>query len=191
VFVVAFARLGRFGWPAAVAGSWASFLLAVAALQPVHLDATASLAVGIASLAAALLLMPRTPRLAGPAARPRGNLALRAASTLLPILVVTAAARLLGPHLSGLLAAFPIITPVLAAFTYVHHGRDEATRLLRGFAVGFVAYALFCFVVAVTLKRLGIGPTFALATGVALLAQLGAFLLTHTRERRGAVPGAT
>ena len=183
VFVVAFVRLGRFGWPVALVGSWTSFLLAVAVLQPVHLGAGPALAAALAALAATLRLLPRKPRLDDLAHQRRGDLLLRAATTVVPILAVTAAARLLGPHLSGLLAAFPIITPVLAAFTYAQHGPDEATRLLRGFTIGFVAYALFCFVLAVTLDRIGTADAFVLATAVALLAQLAALLITRASER--------
>jgi hypothetical protein len=39
----------------------------------------------------------------------------------------------LGPHLSGLLAPFPIITSVLAVFTHAHGGVARVGVLLRNF----------------------------------------------------------
>jgi hypothetical protein len=102
---------------------------------------------------------------------------------VVPVVSVTAAARLLGPHLSGLVASFPVITPVLAAFTLAQHGPAEAVRLLRGMTVGFFAYALFCFVVSVAIVPLGTPATFVLATALALGAQGVAVALTRRRER--------
>src|SRR5436853_466449 len=78
---------------------------------------------------------------------PRWDLPLRAASALVLVLALTAAAGALGPRLSGLLGTFPIITSVLATFTHAQRGAEDAHRLLRGFVLGFLGYALFCFVV--------------------------------------------
>jgi hypothetical protein len=88
-----------------------------------------------------------------------------------PVVAVTEAAHALGPHLSGLVASFPIITPVLAAFTHAQQGPEAALRILRGFTAGFFAYALFCFVVAVAVRGAGLPVAFAAATAVALAAQ--------------------
>jgi hypothetical protein len=87
---------------------------------------------------------------------------------------VTAIATTLGPHLSGLVTSFPIITAVLSVFTHAHRGRDEAIRLLRGFTVGFFSYAAFCFVVATTIRPLGVSGCFALAAVLALCVQAAA-----------------
>ena len=116
-------------------------------------------------------------------AHPRWDLPLRAACAVVPVVVVTGAASALGPHLSGLVAAFPIITPVLAAFTHAQQGSREAARLLHGFTLGFFAYALFCFVVSVGVERLGVGPAFALATILALATQAAAIAVTRRREQ--------
>jgi hypothetical protein len=45
-----------------------------------------------------------------------------AALALVLVLVLTALSGALGPHLSGLLAPFPILTSVLAVFTHAHGG---------------------------------------------------------------------
>ena len=116
---------------------------------------------------------------------------MRAACAVIPIVAVTSAARALGPHLTGLLASFPIITPVLAAFTQAQQGKDEVVRLLHGMTVGFFSYALFCFVVSVTVRGLGIAASFALATAVALALQGVAIALSRRREGPVSAAGAS
>ena len=95
------------------------------------------------------------------------------------VLSLTAVAGWLGPQLSGLLAPFPIISTVLATFTHAQRGADELMRLLRGMISGFLAFALFCFTLAVSLPHLHIAAAFGLATGVALLIQAVAIAISR------------
>ena len=184
-FVLAYAGVGqRARWPWALAAGWGSFVAVVAALQPVHVGPVTAFVVACAACASGLVLLPRpVPVAARAQVHPPFDLALRGACAVVPIVSVTAAARLLGPHLSGLVAAFPVITPVLAAFTQAQHGPVEAVRLLRGMTVGFFAYALFCFTVSVGIGRLGTAAAFVLATALALVAQTAAVAVTRRRAQ--------
>jgi hypothetical protein len=182
VYVAASRRLA---WPFALVLGWASFLAAVAVLRPVHVGPVAALCLACAACGLTLVLLPRHgPHAIASRDYPRWDLPLRAACAVVPILAVTGAARALGPHLAGLLAAFPIITPVLAAFTHAQQGSRESDRLLHAMTVGFFAYALFCFTVAVAIRGLGIAVTFAVAAALALLVQATAVALTRRDERR-------
>ena len=174
----------RFPWQAAVPAGWACFLVAVAVLQPVHVDAWIALGLACVATTATILLVPR-PAAPTPLdeVHPRGELAVRALCALVPVALVTASAHLLGAHLSGLLASFPIMTPVLAAFTQSRYGAAEAARLLHGLATGFYSYALFCFVLCVTLVDLGIAVSFGLAVVVSLAVQAVALVVTGRHER--------
>ncbi len=185
VFVLVYVAVSsRFAWPWALIGGWTSFLLAVLALRPVHVAPLGALGLSCAACAAALVVLPRGyPGSFSARPYPRWDLPLRGACAVIPIVAVTSTARLLGPHLTGLLAAFPIITPVLAAFTHAQHGRSEVARLLHGMTVGFFAYALFCFTVSVTVSGRGIALSFALATALALAVQGIAIPLSRRRER--------
>src|SRR4051812_213031 len=174
----------RARWPWALAAGWGSFVVVIGALRPVDVGPITAFVVACAACVCGLVLLPRP----GPAAaqlpvRPPFDLGLRAACAVVPVVSVTAAARALGPHLSGLVASFPVITPVLAAFTQAQNGPPEAIRLLRGMTVGFFGYALFCFTVAVAIRPLGTAATFALATALALAAQLAALAITRRREQ--------
>jgi hypothetical protein len=183
VYVAASRRLA---WPFALLLGWTAFLAVVAALRPVNVGAVAALCFACAACGLTLVVLPRPgPRRAAASGEyPRWDLPLRAACAVVPILAVTGAAGALGPHLAGLLAAFPIITPVLAAFTHAQQGSRESDRLLHAMTVGFFAYALFCFTVAVAIRGLGIAATFALAAALALLVQGAAVALTRRGDRR-------
>jgi hypothetical protein len=184
VFVLAFAWVAmRARWPWALAAGWGSFAAAVVVLRPVHVGPVMAFVIACAACACGLLLLPRPGSTAARQTHPPFDLALRAACAVIPVVAVTAAARALGPHLSGLIAAFPVITPVLAAFTLTQQGPLEAVRLLRGMTVGFFAYALFCFTVSVAIRSLGTAAAFLLATALALGAQAVVVAINRRRER--------
>lgn len=121
--------------------------------------------------------LPPTPSGAqGPATPPWWDLPVRALAALGLVLVLTAASGALGPHLSGLLAPFPVIASVLAVFTHLHGGFGQVTVLMRNLLLGFYGFAAFCFTLAVALPGLSTGAAFGLATAAALAVQAAIFL---------------
>jgi hypothetical protein len=186
-FVVVYGRLAeRLAWTASLLAGWAAFAGATAVFSMVSLPAGASLALAGVAIAAGLAALPRRPhslRMHGPP--PSWDLPLRAGCALALVLALTAVAGWLGPQLSGLLAPFPIIATVLAVFTHAQRGPQELVRLLRGLVSGFGAFALFCFTLAVSLPSLGTLAAFALASGVAVLAQGLLIAGAGTRARAG------
>ena len=175
-FVLAYVATAKWlSWPSALAVAYTAFALAIVAMGLLSVGALPALIIACGALVVTLGLLPRPPRLdAVPLAPARWDLPFRAACTAVAVVTVTAIATTLGPHLSGLVTAFPIITAVLAVFTHAHRGRDEAIRLLHGFTVGFFSYAAFCFVVATTIRPLGVSGCFALAAVLALGVQAAA-----------------
>jgi hypothetical protein len=182
-FVVVYGRLaGRLFWGASMIGGWIAFALATAIFSAVSIPAGAALALALTALAAGLAALPRPrPLPARGDLLPTWDLPLRAGCAMALVLTLTAIAGWLGPQLSGLLAPFPIIATVLAAFTHAQRGSDETLRLLRGMVSGFGAFALFCFTLAVSLRGLGTAAGFLLATAVALTTQALVFAATHRR----------
>ena len=73
---------------------------------------------------------------------------------------------------------------MLATFTHAQRGTDELLRLLRGLLSGFAAFALFFFVLAVSLRRLDTASAFALATLLALLTQGAALVIARAQQRQ-------
>jgi hypothetical protein len=180
-FVVAYVGAAvRVAWPGALAAGWGAFAVVLVAMRPVSVGPLAGLAIACGALALTLVVLPRpAPATGSPPPHPRWDLPLRALATAVMVVAVTAAAGALGAQLSGLVAAFPIITPVLSTFTHAQRGHQEALRLLRGFTLGFFAYAGFCFVVATTVRPLGIAASFALAAATALAVQAVVVAVPH------------
>lgn len=178
-FVVVYGRVATATGPIpSVLCGWAAFLLAIAVLNPVHLPPALSLTLVATCFALGLRLLPAAPSLPPPAAAPPWwDLPARALAALGLVLGLTAVSGTLGPHLSGLLAPFPIITSVLAVFTHAHGGVAQAEVLLRNFLFGFYGFAAFCFVLAVALPTLSTATAFCLATVAALTMQATIFLL--------------
>jgi hypothetical protein len=182
-FVVVYGRLAsRFPWFVCMACGWVAFALVTVVLDGVTIAVGVALGLVCLGFALGLLLLPSQPPATGgaPAAPPPWDLAVRAGCALVLVLALTTAAGWLGPQLSGLLAPFPVITTVLATFTHSQRGPDEAVRLLRGMLTGFVAFALFCFTLAVSLGGATVAAAFTLATAAALTAQ--ALMLARARR---------
>jgi hypothetical protein len=172
-FVVVYGRLAnRLPWFACMLCGWLAFAIGTLALEGIAVPPALALSLACLGFAVGLLLLPRTT--AGRPAivsAPAWDLPLRAACALALVLALTTTSGWLGPQLSGLLAPFPVITTVLATFTHTQRGAGEAVRLLRGMLSGFIAFALFCFTLTISLGASGIAAAFLLATAVALLGQ--------------------
>jgi hypothetical protein len=183
-FVLAYVAVSRrYRWPVAITAGWAVFFVVLGAMEPIHAGARLAVALACGACAAGVLVLPKPARGAPAAsAHPRHDLLFRAACAVVPVVVITGVAGSVGAHVAGLLSSFPIITPVIAAFTQAQHGPEEAARLLYGFTVGFFSYSIFCFVVAVTLASLGMGA-FAFGAVVALAVQGVAVGLTWLADR--------
>lgn len=172
-FVVVYGRLAdRASWFTAMLLGWCAFALATVLLDGVTVPAGAALGLACAGFAAGLALVPGARD--SPVAivsPPAWDLPVRAGCALALVLILTTASGWLGPQLSGLLAPFPVITTVLVTFTHAQRGAGDAVRLLRGMLSGYIAFALFCFTLAVSLQAWGATGAFVAATVVALLGQ--------------------
>jgi hypothetical protein len=162
------------GWVPAAAIGWAVFGIATLLLDQTHPPNGVALLLVLASFAAAAALLPRAPAVPG-SAPPRFDLLLRAAATAALVLLLTGLAGTLGPHLSGLLATFPVLATVLAAFTHAQEGPAAAAQFLRGFATGLVAFAVFCFAVAEILPHTSIAAAFVICAAIAVAAHVVSF----------------
>jgi hypothetical protein len=178
-FVVVYGRVAAASGPLrSVLCGWASFLLGVAVLSLVQPPPALSLLFVGACFAVGLRLLPPPPSSPPAAATPPWwDLPGRGLAALALVLALTALSGALGPHLSGLLAPFPIVTSVLAVFTHTHGGFAQVSVLQRNFLFGFYGFAAFCFTLAVSLPALATAAAFGLATLTALAVQATTFLL--------------
>lgn len=182
-FVVVYGRTAQTRGPvASVLCGWAAFLLCVAVLQMVQPPPALSLVLVGACFALGLRLLPLPSRQVGELTPPPWDLPARAGASLGLVLALTAVSGALGPHLSGLLAPFPIITSILAVFTHAHGGTGQVEILLRNFLLGFYGFATFCFLLAISLPDLSTAAAFLLATVAALTMQALILLLKRSPD---------
>jgi len=176
VFCLVYGRVARYvGWAWSAATGLAAFgtCLVVLSAAPASLPAAFALVCVTLGLVAALL-SAATTGVSGvkPAA---WDLPFRMAVATAVVLLLTAAARHLGPTISGLLSPVPVFLLVLAVFAQRSQGPDASIRVLRGGVMGSFAFAVFFLVVGALLGRLGTGATYVLAS-LATLAVNGAIL---------------
>jgi len=164
----------RLPWYGALLCAYAAWTAAVNLL--VHLPLTAAWSLGIALLT--LFVAPRIfPRAHGQWGRqplPAQELLLRMAAGAAMVLAVTGMAEALGPAWTGLFAAFPVMSTVLAVFSQRANGPGFVVAMLRAMIGGFYAYISFCLCVALLLDRWGIAATFVNTVVEAVVVQRSA-----------------
>jgi hypothetical protein len=169
-------------WPPALLVSWLGFFTVTWGLdlmpsyQPLPLYLTVC-----AALVAGLALLPRRPTKQSAVAMPWWDLPARMVISTAFVLLLTALAPVLGPHLSGLLAPFPLFTSILVAFAHGLEGPAPTARLLRGVLLGIFAFATFFLILASALVPLGIALAFVLASAGALSVQGASLFLLRAR----------
>jgi hypothetical protein len=185
VFILAYGWVARrMHWLPALALSWAVYALATLALDRVSLGAAVALPVVLGCFALTYAALPSPGADADVPAPARWDLPLRLVVTAAFVVSLTAVAGALGPRLSGLLAAFPVLASVLSVFIHAQDGPDAVAAFLRGLVSGLAGFAAFCFVVAEMLPSAGPFAAFATATGVALV-------VTGTLAARAGRPART
>jgi hypothetical protein len=180
-FCLAFAWTATRGeWAPALAAATVGYAGATAVLSSVLLSVAGTFVLVIIVLVVALFLMPTAPALQDRrTAFPRWDLPARMAVATAFVIILTAAAPLLGPRLAGLLAPFPLYGAVLAVFAYRMQGSDASIALLRGLLLGLFAFASF-FAVLSTLLEHDLGLAFVAAIVAAAIVQ-GATLAAGRR----------
>ena len=184
-FCVAYGWLALRGWPVALVAGCAAFAAATLALQPLTLSAVPVLLLVLAALALALwLLHARSPIVAASGPPPWWDLPARMVVATIFVVLLTASAPALGPHLTGLLAPFPLYASVLTVFAHAAQGTGAAINVLRGLLLGLFAFAGFFLTLAVLLDVSGIGTAFAAAVAIGLLIQGGSLWVLRATQQR-------
>ena len=184
-FCLAYGYVARRGRIVALACACGAFALVAVGLQPLPFPLLVLAPIVFGALAAALRLMP-----AGAAAKdtmppPRWDLPVRMAVTTALVVGLTEAAPLVGPRLSGVLAAFPVYAAILTAFAH-RTGAAPAMQVLRGLLFGLFSFTAFFVTLGALLERVGIAAAFLVAIVVALAvhaASLGRVLVGSRSSR--------
>lgn len=156
------------GWMGSTAAGVGVFVVCLAVLSRVTASLPAAFLLVCATLAVAALALPAGSRGGTSAPAPRWDVPARMVVATGVVLTLTTAATYLGPTLSGLFSPLPVFLFLLAIFAQRSEGADASVRVLRGGIIGSFAFAVFFLVVGMGLGRLGIGATYALASGSAI-----------------------
>jgi hypothetical protein len=181
IFTVIFGYLSkRHGWLLTLALSWIAVIVLDLILAQVDVPAAFALVIAVLALHGANALLRRLGQPPSPTlAPPWWDLPARAIATALLVLLVTGLAASFGPALTGMLTPFPIALSVVCAFTTAQAGHAGVLALLRGVVPGLDGFALFCFLLAVTIEHLSAVAAFGLAAAAAVI--FATFLATQTR----------
>jgi len=152
LYISVYARLAsKFTWPLSALGATLSYLIVVFALSPRIGNVWIGLTAWIMVWLITLKIFPEYNRTVVSHASPWWEILLRIASALTLIFVITAIAADVGPHLSGALAMFPVMTTVMSTFNHGRFGSRSAIALLHGMTQSLWVTALFPAVVIMLL----------------------------------------
>ncbi|WIG60650.1 MAG: hypothetical protein OJF49_003398 [Ktedonobacterales bacterium] len=180
----------RAGWPLTVAVACLAFAAATFALHMLTLPPVPLFLVVVAALALSLRLLPRAVAKAPRPAKsglPSWDLPVRMVVATAFVVLLTEAAPILGPHLTGLLAPFPLYAAILAIFAQQQQGPAAAIGVLRGLLLGLFAFAGFFLTLALLLGHTGIASAFVIAILVTLTIQSGTLWALRRASRPLAV----
>lgn len=186
VFCMVFARTAKgLGWLTPTVAALGAYALTAWGLSFVSLDLV------ILALIVLLILWIALKALGPPAsagsiiAAPRWDLPFRMTIATATVLVITGGAEFLGPQWSGILAAFPAFTCIMAIFAQKQSGPPAARGLLRGNIIGYFSAVPFYVTVGLTVEHASIFLSFLAAT-VVCLAVNGLILLLILRGKADA-----
>jgi hypothetical protein len=182
-FCLAYGWSVRRGRAVALAAASIAFAVAAAGLQRLTVPLPVLAAAAAVVLVAALRLLP--PRVAAgwAVAPPRWDLPARMVVTTVLVIALTELAPVLGPRLSGVLAAFPVYAAILTVFAH-RAGAAPAVEVLRGLLLGLFSFAGFFVVLSGLIERLGVAGGFVAAIAAALTIQTAslAFVVLPARS---------
>lgn len=178
--VYAWTSLGLPWWISLVA-SWTSFAVTTLTLNNYRWPLPLALVTAVGSFFLVRTLLPAARGAPLTAPRSAWDLPLRTLASVTAVLTLTTLADWLGPRVSGAFTAFPSALGILLVFTHAQQGSPSVIRFLHGFLPGMWAFALFCFVIAVSIVPLGKWIAFALAIASLIPSQAVVLLWMNRR----------
>jgi hypothetical protein len=161
-------------WPVALAAACVAFVATATLLRPLTLPVVVLAAIVFVALAVALRFMPRGSEGVITQPPPRWDLPARMVIATVVVVLITEAAPVLGPRLSGVLGAFPVYAAILTVFGH-RSGAAAAVQVLRGLLLGLFGFAGFFLALGLLIERAGVAPAFTVAIVTTLGIQASSF----------------
>lgn len=187
VFSLVYSRAAaKLAWPAAVATSLAAYFAATAAISFITLPPLPAALLTGALIFGMLSLEGSATAKTTAAPSPWWDLPLRIVTATTVVMVITAASSFLGPALSGLFSAFPILICLMSAFTHKMSGPANAIQLSRGVTSGAFSFAAFFLAVALSVEHTHLFFAYLLAVATASAVNAAVLLLGARKAKRAA-----
>ena len=159
----------HWAWPLSSVLAVAACTLATFAASLVPQNLALAAAITFPALLALIAFIGRPATRAPEMSPPWWDLPAQMATAAAAVILITAAAQLIGPMWSGLLATLPVFSCVMGVFSHRHAGYSAAHGLLRGIVVGALGASAFFLVVGLLVRSGPLAVTYALATIAALV----------------------
>jgi hypothetical protein len=159
----------HWAWPLSSVLALAACTLATFAASLVPQNLALAAAITFPALLALIAFIGRPATRAPEMSPPWWDLPAQMATAAAAVILITAAAQLIGPMWSGLLATLPVFSCVMGVFSHRHAGYSAAHGLLRGIVVGALGAAAFFLVVGSLVRSGPLAVTYASATIAALV----------------------
>lgn len=183
-FCLVYGRLAlNLKWFQSMLAAITTFFVCTFLLDLIVLPLFLEFAVALLVLVIVALLMPHVESDKVTSWRTRWELPARMVSATALVILITGAAPLLGPQLTGLLSPFPIYATTLAVFTHKSQGGEEAVKLLRGVVIGSFTFIIFFLTLSLTILNWGIALSFLMAIGVSFLTHIVSLQVLRFRNR--------
>lgn len=169
----------------ALAVATATFAAVCILLYGAELPALVGGALAALSVLGVLVIWPSGPRQQASRSQSRSELVVRMAVAAAFTMTLTGASTWLGARSAGLIAAYPVLTVVLAVATHRRDGSDAAGTFLEGVMAGSLSVVGALAVVALMLPSFG--PLVAFPAAVAISAAAQLVPVEWTRRLRSAL----
>lgn len=158
-------------WVAAILASWIAYWLIAVAVVRLNLQLAPALLLAVITVAGQIWASPKHEETVGLTKASSAEIAVRMLCSAALVLLVVGFAGQMGSGYSGVLAAFPVASSVIAVFSHRNHSRYHAMDSLRALKFGLFSMLAFFTVLVLLMQALSFGLAFLLAIPVALAAQ--------------------
>lgn len=162
----------RLHWVAAILVSWAAYWLIAVAVVRLDLTLLPALALALVTVAGQIWISPKHRETIGLTKASNAEIAIRMFCAAALVLAVVGFAGRMGSGYSGVLAAFPVASSVIAVFSHRNHSRYHAMDSLRALKFGLFSMLAFFTMLVLLMPSLSFGLAFLSAIPVALAAQV-------------------
>lgn len=141
----------------AMAGSLAAFGVFAAILNQLGIDHLLAglITMGMIGLVALLVRGQSNVKISPAAGISHLDVLMRALLATAIVLLITGAAKAIGPDWSGLLAGFPVVTFPLLLIIHFHHGKAPIATMVKNYPFGLVSLLVFTVTVSFAYPALG------------------------------------